>query len=104
MRTSMDAMNTVIDQIKDECKVQGVPICTWTEDGEDETDRIWKYSEKFGHSFIGKTYIWNIESISKSGKTIKGKYFDPAVGFSSLTEFSKISIKKLIQDCVNTRT
>lgn len=99
---TIDAMNSVIQQIQDECKAQGFPICTWTEDGVDETDYIYNYEEGVGHHFWGKSFSYRVTDISKSGKTVKGRQY-AKFPYTAYKEFSRMSIKKIIADCVNQR-
>ena len=96
------SMDAIIQAIRDKCSEEGFPICTHTEDGGDETGFFYEWKEASEtHLFIGKNWNWSLSSISKSGKTVKGK---KVKCWSTITkEFSRMNVKFIIEDCVNRR-
>jgi hypothetical protein len=80
----MEAIKQQILKMSDE---RGSPIL--------DIDDVSRTDGKYTY-FYGKRYNWRIESVSKTGKTVKGRR---CFTFSTINEdFTRISTKKLIDD------
>jgi hypothetical protein len=83
----MTKMKELKLKIMDISEERGSPIIDYDDFSRTVGDVTW---------FIGRDFFWRIESVSKSGKTIKGRKCSHIT--TKYIDFSRVSTKTLIED------